>query len=265
MITAGGLVLRRQGRAVLAGVDIAVPAGAVTIAVGPNGAGKSTLLKLLSGELRPDAGTIRYGGRDLAAIRVADLARRRAVLPQSGTPTFPLTVLELVRLGARAGGARDPDAAALAALAAVGLAGWSGRMFSRLSGGEQQRAQFARALAQVPVATDAAGPRALFLDEPTSSLDLAQQVAVLEVARGFARRGGAVFAVLHDLNLAAEFADAVVVLRDGAIVEAGPPDRALFERIVSGVYGLPGAACRLPGDAVPYVLPQARAGAGARA
>lgn len=260
MITASGLSLDRAGRRVLDDVGLEVAAGRVTVAVGPNGAGKSTLLKVLSGELRPGAGTVLLGDRPLAGFGPRALARRRAVLPQHGAPTFPLTVHEIVALGARAAGER-PAEAVERALAAVGLAGWGGRSYARLSGGERQRVQLARALAQVPRPVGDDGPRALFLDEPTSNLDLARQIEVLEAARRFARDGGAVFVVLHDLNLAAEFADAVVVIAAGRIVDRGAPTPALFERVVADVYDLPGAASRMPAFGTAYVLPQARAGA----
>ncbi|WP_181702076.1 heme ABC transporter ATP-binding protein [Chthonobacter albigriseus] len=258
MIEAHDLSYRRGAQRVIDGVSAAVEAGRVTVAIGPNGAGKSTLLKLLSGEIRADSGAIRFGDRTLGTLSPADLARRRAVLPQKAALAFPFTVHEIVRLGAVAGGSRDPDRIAADMLEAVGLGGFGGRLIMHLSGGEQQRVQFARALAQVPVPADRGEPRALFLDEPTSSLDLKHQIGLLTVARDFARRGGAVFIVLHDLNLAAEFADELLLLEGGRLFASGPPTAALFERVTREVYGLAGAACRLPAAGIPFVLPQAR-------
>lgn len=258
MIRAEGLSLGRKGRSILKDVSVEIPAGAITVAVGPNGAGKSSLLKCLSGEWTPDAGRVTYGADPLGGIPLRRLARLRAVVPQASAPAFSLTVHELVRLGAQAAGSRNPDVATAAALAAAGLDGWGDRTVVDLSGGERQRVHFARALAQVPMPRDTDGPRALLLDEPTSNLDLAQQIALLEKARSFARRGGAVFAVLHDLNLAAEFADRIVVLADGRSMVEGPPSRPLFERIAEEVYGLGGAASRMPENGVPFVLPQSR-------
>lgn len=258
MISARSVRFDRGPRAVLTDVSLSLAPGRVVVAIGPNGAGKSTLLKLLAGELRPSSGAVTIAGRALASVPVTDLARMRAVMPQAAPGAFSLTVHEIVRLGAMAGGARDPDRTAEAALADVGLAGWGGRLAMALSGGERQRVAFARALAQVPTPADGGGARTLLLDEPTASLDLARQLALLERAKAFARSGGAVFIVLHDLNLAAEFADEVVVLDNGRVVLAGPPRPDLFERIVAQVYGVPGAASHVPANGMAFVLPQAR-------
>lgn len=261
MISAQSVCFQRGRRTVLADVSLALAPGRVVVAIGPNGAGKSTLLKLLAGELRPSSGTVTVGERTLGSVPVTELARIRAVMPQAAPDAFSLTVHEIVRLGAIAGGARDPDGTAEAALAAVGLDGWGGRRAKALSGGERQRVAFARALAQVPAPADQSGARTLLLDEPTASLDLARQLALLERAKDFAGCGGAVFIVLHDLNLAAEFADEVVVLENGRVVLAGAPSPNLFERIVSQVYGVPGAASRVPANGMAFVLPQARVSA----
>ncbi len=258
MITADSLRFRRSGRIVLDGVTLALPPGRVVAAVGPNGAGKSTLLKLLAGELAPEGGTVFHAGRPLRTLTPAALARLRAVMPQSTSLDFDLTVHEIVRLGAEAGGARDPDRAAGETLGHLGLSAWSGRPVTALSGGERQRVAFARALAQLPEPLGPDGPRTLLLDEPTASLDLSRQLDLLERARAFARAGGAVFAVLHDLNLAAEFADELLVLAAGRLQAVGPPTPALFESIVRDVYAIPGAATLLPADGMAYVLPQAR-------
>lgn len=261
MISADALSFRRAGRLVLDRVDLRLRPGRVTVAIGPNGAGKSTLMKLLCGELRPDGGEVAYGGRPIRGRSPAALARERAVLPQGGSMPFAFTVHEIVRIGAVAGGDRMPDRGAARALAAVGMEAFTGRRYDRLSGGEQQRVQFARVLAQAPVPAAGDGPpRAVFLDEPTASLDLAHQIGILSLARRHAEAGGIVFAVLHDLNLAAEFADEMVVLHRGRVAASGPPSRSLFERVVDEVYGVAGAASRPPAAGVPFVLPQVRAG-----
>lgn len=127
-----------------------------------------------------------------------------------------------------------------------------------MSGGEQQRVQFARALAQVPQPISDGIPNALFLDEPTASLDLGHQISVLETARDFASGGGIVLAILHDLNLAAEFADHLVVLHNGKVVKSGVCADAITDDIIAKVYGIGGAVGRLPAAHMPYVLPQSR-------
>lgn len=262
MIEADNVSFTHAGRQIIPELALTLAPGSVTVVIGPNGAGKSTLLKLICGELRPTSGHVTYHGQDIAGMAAPALARRRAVLPQSTELSFPFTALEVVRMGAVAYGSRQASADALSALARVGLAGFGPRPYHRLSGGEQQRVQFARALAQLPQAVEENEPRALFLDEPTASLDLSHQIAVLETARQFARAGGIVMAVLHDLNLAAEFADRLVVMREGRIVAAGAPQETLSEALVADVYGINGAVGRLPPEAIPFVLSQARLSAG---
>ncbi|MCX8999589.1 heme ABC transporter ATP-binding protein [Rhizobiaceae bacterium BDR2-2] len=260
MISACGLAFIRGGRRLVDDVSLDLTPGAMTVVIGPNGAGKSTLLKLMTGELAPDQGSVTVDGRDVAALSARELAERRAVLPQSLALSFPFTALEIVRMGAIAYGSLTPERDARAALARVGLGGFEGRSYQALSGGEQQRVQFARVLAQVPRAVENGRPKALFLDEPTSSLDIGHQIAVLEIARDFSRDGGAVLAILHDLNLAAEFADRLLVLHRGRVVASGAPADTLSDRTVSDVYGISGAVGRVPPPHIPFVLPQARHG-----
>lgn len=258
MITGRRITVSRSGRRLLDEVGISILPGRFTVVIGPNGAGKSTLMKVLSGEMQPDDGEISYYGSAIGLARPADLARRRAVLPQATQLAFPFTALEIARMGAVAQGAPDPGAQAALALARVGLKGFESRPYPSLSGGEQQRVQFARALAQVPQPVFEGVSHALFLDEPTASLDLGHQIAVLEIARDFADRGGMVFAILHDLNLAAEFADHLVVLNHGRVVAEGPCAETIDDATIASVYGIAGAVGRLPAGHIPYVLPQSR-------
>lgn len=259
MIRASNLMTVRGGRRLVDDVSIALEPGTMTVVIGPNGAGKSTLLKLLSGEIRPDGGTIKVDGLDIGDLTARELAERRAVLPQSLMLSFPFTALEVVRMGAIAHGSLNPSRDARTALGRVGLAGFEARSYQALSGGEQQRVQFARVLAQAPNAVEDGKPKALYLDEPTSSLDIGHQIAVLEIARDFARVGGAVLAILHDLNLAAEFADHLVVLHRGRVAASGAVGDTLTDRVISEVYGISGAVGRVPQN-LPFVLPQARHG-----
>jgi iron complex transport system ATP-binding protein len=258
MILLSDISVIRSGRKLLDGVSMQLEPGKFNVIIGPNGAGKSTLMKVICGEIAAETGTVTLGDRALSSYAPQDLARRRAVLPQSTHLAFPFTALEVVRMGAMAYGARRPDDEARNALARVGLAGFEARNYNMMSGGEQQRVQFARALAQVPHAVEQGQYRALFLDEPTSSLDLGHQIAVLETAREFAASGGLVLAILHDLNLAAEFADQMVVLDHGRIAASGSPSETINDQIISSVYGIAGTVCRAPPSHMPYVLPQSR-------
>ncbi|WP_117191753.1 heme ABC transporter ATP-binding protein [Rhizobium terrae] len=258
MISAEHITVTRSGRKLLDNVGIDLEAGKFTVVIGPNGAGKSTLMKVLSGEMKPDSGLVTYYGTDVELCQPVDLAKRRAVLPQATQLAFPFTALEIARMGAVAQGALNPTEQARQALSRVGLRGFESRPYPSLSGGEQQRVQFARVLAQVPQPVADGVPRALFLDEPTASLDLGHQISVLEIARDFASAGGMVLAILHDLNLAAEFADHLVVLNHGRVVAEGACAETVNDEIISSVYGIAGAVGRLPAAHIPYVLPQSR-------
>ncbi|MFG6081039.1 heme ABC transporter ATP-binding protein [Paracoccus litorisediminis] len=242
---------------ILNGVSLQAEAGQFTAIVGPNGSGKTTLMRALTGEL-PHRGAIRLGGRDLDAFAPEDLARRRGVLPQAAALSFPFTVAEVVRIGLEARGERA-DALVPAALAAVDLPGFSGRHYQQLSGGEQQRVQLARVLAQVWQPVDDQGPRWLFLDEPVSSLDIAHQLTVMRLAADYARRGGGVIAVMHDLNLTALFAQKVILMGKGEVLAQGTPAEVLTDATLSHAYG-----CDLRVNAVPaegiWILPQVAAG-----
>jgi len=260
VIAARGIGVELAGTAVLHGVDFTARAGELTAIVGPNGSGKTTLLRALTGDV-DFAGDVTLDGTALAALPGHVLARRRAVLPQATRLAFPFTVAEVVRLGltAQAGPARD--ALPARALAAVGLDGCATRVYQDLSGGEQQRVQLARVLVQVWDPVTAAGPCWLFLDEPVSSLDIGHQLDVMGLARRYADRGGGVVAVMHDLNLTAQFADSVAVMDRGRVAAQGPPAAVFDDARLSRVYG-----CRLrlntvPQGPVPFVLPQTAGGA----
>ncbi|OHV84545.1 heme ABC transporter ATP-binding protein [Rhizobium sp. LCM 4573] len=258
MISAEHVTVTRAGRKLVDNINLELKPGQFTVVIGPNGAGKSTLMKVVSGEMEPDHGGVAYHGTDVRLHKPADLARRRAVLPQAVQLAFPFTALEIVRMGAVAQGSLNPTEQARQALSRVGLRGFESRPYPSLSGGEQQRVQFARALAQVPQPVVDGLPCALFLDEPTASLDIGHQIAVLEIARDFASAGGIVFAILHDLNLAAEFADHLVVLNHGRVVAEGPCLETVNDDIIASVYGIAGAVGRLPAKHIPYILPQSR-------
>lgn len=253
-LAAKRVTVRRGGCVLLDEVSATLVPGRVTALVGPNGAGKSTLLRVLTGELAPDAGAVTYGDRPLSRWEAADLARRRAVVPQESDLRFPFRVEEVVRLGrvphVGAGETGYDRDLARVALAKVDLLGLEERHYPTLSGGERQRVHLARAWAQLQPAPGrlAAAGRVLLLDEPTASLDLAHQHGVLALARDMARKEGvAVLTVLHDLNLVLAYADDAVVLRRGRVVEAGLVQDVITPTRVSEVFGVASCLVRPPG------------------
>lgn len=271
MLALDGISVRLGAREVLSGISTLVQPGRLTIAVGPNGAGKSTLMKVMTGELKPNQGRVTLRGKDLSEFSPLALAFERAVLPQSSGLAFPFTVLEVVRLGmdGRAGlSAERRRREPAAALERVELGGFGARRFQELSGGEQQRVHLARVLCQIGAPVDGGKAKTLFLDEPTSSLDIRHQIAVLEIARDFADAGGAVFAILHDLNLAATFADRMLVMHAGRIAAEGTPSEVLTDGLLEEVFGIRLRVSQQPEAGVPFILPQclgARPGSAARA
>jgi len=242
LITLEAASFTRNGRRLIHEVDLEAPSGALTVIIGPNGAGKSTLLRLLSGELRPTGGVARWEQQSLASIEPWRLARRRAFLSQSVSVSSPFLAAEIVELGLAASGSRSSArerAEILAqALAAAEVSHLAARRYDKLSGGEQRRVQFARAIAQLHAGALDGGRQALLLDEPIANLDLRHQLRLLDEARRLARQGVAVVAVLHELNFAARYADELVVMRDGAIVAAGAPGPVLTEARLAEAFGL---------------------------
>lgn len=248
----------RLGRAeILKAVDFAARPGQVTAIIGPNGSGKTTLLRALTGELRLAAGRVTLNGTDIALLKSPELAMRRAVLAQQTALGFPFTATEVIRIGltAHPGPEAARDTLIRDALAAVDLPEHAGRLYQEMSGGEQQRVQLARALAQVWQPVTPEGPRWLFLDEPVSSLDIAHQLTVMRLAADYARRGGGVVAVMHDLNLTAMFADRVLLMRGGRVLGEGGPAAIMTDALLSCAYGCQLSVSRVPDTGV-WVLPQ---------
>ena len=262
MLEARDVTVLANGNTLLQQVTVTARPGRIVVLIGPNGAGKSTLLRVLAGEVPPSRGEVRLDGRPLATYSAAELARRRAVVPQARVLAFPFTVHEVAMLGATVPGLAASSAAAseaaLEALAAVGMSALADRLYVHLSGGERQRVHVARALCQLAQPTFHAGEgRYLLLDEPTSSLDLAHQMLVLDAARQQVERGCAVMAVMHDLNLAAALADEMVMLVRGRVAAAGSPREVLQDQLLSAAYGCDVFAGRTPAAGTPFVLPPA--------
>lgn len=229
-----------DGKSLLERVDLDIRPGEITAVLGPNGAGKSTLLRLLAGELTPDSGALHLNGRRYRNWSRAQIARQVAVLPQHSALNFPFTALEVVLMGRiphASGHARDLEIARQC-LQETDCRHLHERRFPLLSGGERQRVQLARVLAQLHTDTPHT-PRYLLLDEPTAALDPAHQLLTLVLARHYANLGTGVLAILHDLNLAARFADQVLLLQQGRTLAQGPTNDVLNAARLSALYELP--------------------------
>ena len=257
VIETRAVTVRAGSKTLLDAVTLTFSPGECVAIVGPNGAGKTTLLRALSGERKPQSGAVRLKGREIASYTPRTLAEHRAVLSQDITVVFPFTVAEVVRMGA--GDRRGPRVEALVAdaLRAVDLAALGERIITTLSGGEQQRAHFARVLVQLACGEAVHGPGVLMLDEPTASLDLRHQLDLLAATRRCAARGVTVIAILHDLNLAALFADRVVVLSNGGVAADGPPRDTITDDMLASVFKVGAAVGRVPPAGMPFVLPHA--------
>ncbi|MDX8354763.1 heme ABC transporter ATP-binding protein [Cognatiyoonia sp. IB215182] len=258
MINARDIRVTFGKKPILHGVDFTARPGEVTAIVGPNGSGKTTLLRALTDEVRW-TGQISVNHRDIRIYKPWELAAIRAVLPQAATLAFPFTVIEVVRLGLMSGIHGGKDRIAQYALQQVGLAGYENRFFQELSGGEQQRAHLARVLCQVWDPVIDGVPRWLLLDEPVASLDIGHQLLIMNCVQNFARRGGGVVAVMHDLNLTAMVADAVTMIARGEAIAQGPVAEVFTDHRLSAAY-----QCELKTNAVPpnasaFILPQTAA------
>lgn len=254
MLEADQLSVAISGKTILSDISLRLAPGTLTAIVGPSGSGKSTLLRALTGEIGY-GGTARLNGCEVRTTSPEKLAAMRAVLPQETQVAFAFTAGEVIALGAYQG--PPPSRARIEELLAiVGLGGMGNRLVQSLSGGERQRIHLARVLLQAgePVGPD--GPRWLFLDEPVSSLDIAHQISVMRIARAYADRGGAVVAVMHDLNLSAMFADRLAVLHQGRFVTEGTPSEVLDTDLIARVYGCRIPICTAP-QAGPWILVQA--------
>lgn len=247
MIETRNLSLIRQGRRLLDRVSLRMEPGRLHVILGPNGAGKSTLLRVLTGSLEADEGSVHLDGRPIRAYASEDLARRRGVLSQDTALAFDFRVEEVVMLGRiphLSGWETAADAEACQrAMKQVDLLPFADRSYHSLSGGEKQRVQLARVLAQLDLQgalPEEQATRWLFLDEPTSALDLRHQHAVLDLVKQLlpGPTGPGVVMVLHDLNLALQYADQVVLLKEGTVAAEGEPAATLTPARVGEVYGV---------------------------
>ncbi len=242
---------RLGGATILDRVSLACAPGELVALVGPNGAGKTTLLRCLVG-LQTFEGEACLGERRMDDLRRTEIARQVAYLPQGHVFHWPMSVRDVVAIGRipHLGGADlgESDSAAVdRAMVAAGVDAFAGRPVTTLSGGERARVALARALAgEAPI---------LLADEPTASLDLRYQLVVSELLRDKANAGGAVLAVMHDLGLAARYADRIAVLHQGRIVADGPPGDILTESLIGEVFGIAARIIEVAGT--PIAVPVA--------
>lgn len=255
MMEAEGIVKTYHGTPVLRGVDVKVRPGEMVGLIGPNGSGKTTLVRMLSGEEKPDAGTIRLEGRSLSDWSLRERARKIAVLPQEGLPPVPFTVEEVVGMGRHPHQSlwpwadRNDRSVVESVLRRIRLIGDRNRPVHQLSGGERQRVAIAKAMAQ--------DPRVLLLDEPTTYLDISHQLSILDAIRHWqSEQGLAVLAVFHDLNLAAQYCSRLLMIKAGRVVVQGRPKEVIRSAAIREVYGVDPVIIRHPSSRIPQVLLQ---------
>lgn len=253
-LRASNLRLAYGERVVVDDLDFVVRDGAITALIGPNGCGKSTLLRALGRLLHPKRGSVLLDGKQIHRMPTREVAKILGLLPQSPIAPEALTVADLVARGRHPHQtwyrqwSRQDESAVATVLELTGIADLAERTVDELSGGQRQRAWLAMALAQE---TDL-----LLLDEPTTYLDLSHQVDVLDLVQSLHRDGGrTLLMVLHDLNLAARYADWLVAMHDGVIVNEGPPADVLTEQLLADVFDLEAKVIEDPVMGTPMVVP----------
>ena len=228
-------------KALVKNLSMVIEPGKLSVVIGPNGAGKSTMLKLLSGDLTPSEGLITLDRKPLDKINFQELAKRRAILPQSSHVTFNFSSYDIVALGRLPYNEPASKSAPIIkeVLKLTRTEYLMEQQFSTLSGGEKQRVQFARVLAQIWPTEEVGGEKYLLLDEPTSALDPLYQIEILNVAKWLAKeKGFGVLAILHDLNQAMSYADQLYILKNGKLEKSGAPEKILDEKMIEDVWGI---------------------------
>lgn len=255
-LRAQNVTLRYDQRVIARDLSVAIPDGSFTVIVGPNACGKSTLLRALSRLLAPSAGAVILDGRTIASYPAKQVARTVGLLPQTSIAPDGIRVADLVARGRYPHQSffrqwsHEDEAAVAAAMASTQTAELSGRLVDELSGGQRQRVWVAMALAQqTPI---------LLLDEPTTFLDIAHQIELLDLCQDLNAQGRTIVAVLHDLNHACRYATNIVAMKDGAIAAHGQPAAIMNEQLVENVFGLPCTIIADPLAGTPLIVPKRR-------
>ena len=232
MITVHNITIKKGERPIVNEVSMQIPAGKFTAVLGMNGAGKSTLMKAINNQEKVMQGYIEWNGTDLSLIDAKTLSYQRAVLSQSFTPGFPMKVFDLVEMGSypfqEKISPEEKNTLVYNALKEVGMLAYVERDFSSLSCGEQKRILLAKCLVQLENNFSTSRTKYLFLDEPTASIDIHHSYKLLELVKNWTvHKNLGVFGILHDLNLAAQFADHIIILKEGMVVQQGHPNLVL--------------------------------------
>ncbi len=263
-VSAENVTYAIRGKELVAGVSLALARGQMHAVIGPNGAGKSTLLRILAGELPPSGGRVRYADLDVRLLSPWQLAARRVVMAQTTRLAFPFSVWEVASLGIDGLGRRFPRGRRqdliVAALEKAEVVQLAERIYQTLSGGEQQRVQFARALTQLWAGDATNDTPVLFLDEPTAHLDMSHQWMLMDEVRSLVANGVSAFVTVHDLNLAAAYADHVIVMSNGHLVAQGTPAEVLSSELVATVFGIDSKIGEAAPDGSAFILPHGHAG-----
>jgi iron complex transport system ATP-binding protein len=242
---------------ILNGISIGFSPGLFHVIVGPNGSGKSTFLKVFSGELHPQQGQVFYDEKDIFKLEKTFIARRRSVMSQQPELHFPLSVAEIVMMGRYPHFNYQPSTHDKAICAEVihqmEIKDFLNRDYLTLSGGEKQRVQFARALAQI-WETPRDGSRYLFLDEPINNLDIHYQHQFLQLAKAFTSEHTVTIAVLHDINLAIQYADTISFMKAGKIVSTGHPQNIITSTLIDDVFSIPVDIISHPSTGIPLIV-----------
>lgn len=262
MIQAKNITVDIGGKTLVNNVSMNLEPGKLSVILGKNGAGKSTFLQTLTGDIKPKSGEIFFEGVNLNNMTPIGLARKRAVMMQNLHLSFSFSALEVVMIGRslHSGGFETENdwKIALECMRQSGVEHLAERRFPTLSGGEKQRVQFARMLAQLWNRIEQNEPCCLMLDEPLSSLDLSYQHSMMNLLRQLSRKNVAVLMILHDLNLAAQYADVINVLKDGSTCALGTPDEIFKSEIIETAFDCPVHIMRHPHRHCPMIIAATR-------
>ena len=251
------VTVKAYGDKLLSDVNLACESGKLLGIVGENGAGKSTLLNTLAGLSKPTIGKVFINGNDIENESCEQLASLRAVLPQNSDLSFPLSAIEVVRLGMSLGSiaTNDQEHLLYQCLMEFDAGHLSNRNYLTLSGGEKQRVQLARVIAQLRCHKNES-PQFLLLDEPISALDLYQQYQTLRNVKRLTSSGIGVIAILHDLNMASLYCDQIAVLKKGELIALGVPQMVITEEIVSQAFNIQATIQSHPDKNTPFITPR---------